>query len=89
MEAFTARTAVKYVAKAAVQLKAAQLAKTTMTDYTSLDEDGMTVKISSYLIGWYVSDKMKPLTDRMVDTTADFIAVMRAARAAKKTTEEK
>lgn len=86
--AFTARNVMKYVVKAAVHSAVAQRAEDIITDYTQFEEDDAVVKISSHCVGWYVSDKLKPVTDRMVDKTADFIAEKREARAAKKETEK-
>jgi len=37
----------------------------------------MIVNIGSHLAGWYVSDKLKPVTDKAVDTVADYIASKR------------
>jgi hypothetical protein len=84
MEAFTLRNAAKYVAKAIIHFETASLAETAITDHTRFEEDDMIVDISSHLAGWYVSDKLKPVTDKMVDKTADFIAAKREARKAKK-----
>jgi hypothetical protein len=86
---FNARNVAKYVAKAAVHGKVAQLTKDAITDYTKFEEDDTVVDISSHVAGWYVSEKLKPITDRMVDKTADFIADKRAKRAAKKEASEK
>lgn len=83
---FTARNVVKFVAKAAIAAKTAELAADAMVDYTALEEDSATVKIGSRVIGWYISDKLEPVTDKMVDKSADFIAAQRAKRQAKKNT---
>lgn len=74
---FTARNVAKYVVKAAVQAKVQTTARDTITDYTRFEEDDAVVKISSHLVAWYVSDKLKPYTDKAVDKTADFIAAKR------------
>lgn len=81
---FTPRNVVKYVAKAIVHSRVAQLTEDAITDYTRFEEDDTIVRISSNVVGWYVSDKLKPVTDRMVDKTADFIA---AKRGKQETTE--
>jgi hypothetical protein len=81
---FTPRNVAKFVVKAIVAGRAAQLAEDAITDYTRFEEDDMIVDISTSVIGWYVSDKLKPYTDKMVDKTADFIA---AKRGKKDTTE--
>lgn len=87
MEAFTARNAVKYVAKTIIASKTAEVAATTIADHTQFEEDDIAVKLSSGLIGWYVADKLKPVSDAVVDKAADKIAELRANRAAKKTTK--
>lgn len=85
---FTARNVVKYVVKATVHSAVAQRAEDIITDYTRFEEDDTVVKISSHLVGWYVSDKLKPVTDKMVDKTADYVAAKREARCSKKETKK-
>lgn len=81
---FTARNAAKFVLKAVVASKTKQVSEDIITDYTRFEEDDTVVNISGTLIGWYVSEKLQPVTDKMVDKTADYIAKKRAERAAKK-----
>lgn len=87
--AFTARNVAKYVVKAAIHGKVQQLTADAIVDYTRFEEDDKVVDISSHVVGWAVSDRLKPYTDKMVDKTADKIADVRAKRAAKKDTAEK
>lgn len=82
--AFTTRNVAKFVVKAIVAGRTARIAEDVITDYTRFEEDDMIVDISSSVVGWYVSDKLKPYTDKMVDKTADFIA---AKRGKQETTE--
>jgi hypothetical protein len=90
MEAFTARNAAKYVVQALVANKTSQIAEDVITDYSRFEEDDIVVDISSHLFGWYVSAKLRPVTDSMVDKTADFIVAKREQMKAKKdNTEEK
>lgn len=88
MEAFTARNVAKFVIKTAVSMKTAQLTEEAITDHTKFEEDDIIVHIGGGLVGWYVADKLKPITDSVVDKTADKIVALRANRAAKKETEE-
>jgi hypothetical protein len=81
---FTVRNVAKYAVKAAVQTKVAITTKHAIVDYTRFEEDDTVTSIGSHLVGWYVSDKVKPYTDKAVDKTADFITKKRAERAAKK-----
>lgn len=87
MSPFTPRNAAKYIAKAIVHGKVASVTEDIIIDYSRFEEDDTIVDISSHLVGWYVSDKLKPLTDKMVDKTADFVVAKRDARKAKKTPE--
>lgn len=86
MEAFTPRNVAKYVAKTLIAAKAAQLTEDAITNHTRFDDDDKIVNIGSGLVGWYVSDKLKPYSDKMVDKAADKIVELRANRAAKKDT---
>lgn len=81
---FTPRNVAKYVAKGIIYGKTAQLTKETIVDHTQFEDDDIIVTISGGLVGWYVSDKLKPVTDKMIDKTADFIVAKREARKAKK-----
>jgi hypothetical protein len=81
---FTARNASKYVVSAVVKLKVSRFTKDALTDYTSLEEDDNVVDIAGFLVGWYVSDKLRPITDTAVDKTADFVSAKRDAWKAKK-----
>jgi hypothetical protein len=81
---FTARNAAKFVLKAVVASKTKQVSEEIITDYTHFEEDDTVVTISGTLIGWYVSEKLQPVTDKIVDKSADFISRKRAERAAKK-----
>lgn len=84
MEAFTPRGAAKFVVKATIQLKTAQFVKDTAADHTRFEKDDTVVNITSGVVAWYVADKLKPYTDKMVDKAADKIVDYRAKKAAKK-----
>jgi hypothetical protein len=88
MPEFTPRNVAKFVAKAIVAGKTAQMTENALVDYTSLEEDSMTVDIAGGVVGWYVSDKLKPVTDAMVDKTADFVVARKNARQAKKNAKQ-
>jgi hypothetical protein len=81
---FTPRNVAKYVVRTVIFSKASQLAKDAIVDHTEFEDDDMTVKISGHLVGWAVSAKLKPYTDKMVDKTADYVNAKREARAAAK-----
>lgn len=81
---FTPRNVAKYVAKTIVYLKVTQLTEDAMTDYTRFEKDDLVVKIAPKVVAWYVSDKLKPATDKLVDKSADFIVAKWEARNTKK-----
>lgn len=85
---FTPRNVAKFVVKAAIAGKTAQFTEKTITDYTALDEDNFIVDITGGVVGWWLSDMLKPYTDKAVDKTADFLAAKRAAYKAKKIQKE-
>jgi hypothetical protein len=74
---FTARNVAKYAVKAIIHKKTADAATTIITDHTRFEEDDLVVELSAHTIGWAVSDKLKPYTDRMVDATADKLSSLR------------
>ena len=86
MEAFTPRNVAKFVVKTLVAGKAAAIAEDVIVSRTSLEEDTTIVDISSSLVGWYVSDRLQPYTDKIVDKTADWI-VARRKQSEKETAE--
>lgn len=84
LPAFTPRNVSKFIAKAVVAAKAASLTADAIDNYTEYDKDATIVDVGSQVVGWYVSEKLEPVTDRIVDTTADFVSERRAKRQAKK-----
>jgi hypothetical protein len=74
---FTPRNVAKWMVKATVQFKATKLVRNALVDYTEFESDDLVVKISSNVIGWGVSAKLQPVTDKLVDKTADFIVAKR------------
>lgn len=87
MPPFTTRNVMKYVAKALVASKAADLTSDAITDHTHFEEDDLTVDLGSKVIGWYISEKLEPYTDKMVDKAADFVSTLRTKKQDKNTTE--
>lgn len=77
MDPFTPRNAAKFVVTSIIKVKAAQKTEDLITDYTQFEEDDLVVDITGGLVGWWVGDKLKPYTDKMVDKTADFIVAKR------------
>jgi hypothetical protein len=81
---FTARNVAKFILKSIVATKTADLTAETIAEHTNFEEDDMVVDLGSKVFGWYVSDRLKPVTDKIVDSTADFVTEKREARKAKK-----
>ena len=84
---FTPRNVTKFVAKAAVAGYTAKFTANTVSDHTRFEEDDTLVDIGSTVVGWYVSEKLKPITDKVVDVTFDFVATQRAKHQDKKSAE--
>ena len=87
MKAFTPRNVAKFVVTCAIHGKVAQLSEDAITNYTQFEEDDKLIEFSGHLIGWFVSDRLKPHTDRMVDKTADWIVARKEKKNQKNTTE--
>ncbi len=81
---FTARNVTKFVARSIVAAKTAQLTAEAIADHTEYETDDTIVEIGSGVVGWYVAHKLQPVTDAVVDRTADFVTAKREARKAKK-----
>lgn len=81
---FTAREVSKFIVTSIVASKAAVIASDTITDHTHFEEDDLVVSIGSHVVGWYVGHTVKPLTDKIVDKTADFVTEQRIKRQIKK-----
>lgn len=85
----TTRTAAKWLLRAAVDLKMTQLTADTVDNYTRYEKNSIAVKLGSGLVGTVVSAKLSPITDKIVDTTADFTAAKWSAFRAKRNDKKK
>lgn len=85
---FTPRNVAKHVVKAAIAFKVSRTVKHTIDDYTRYDQDNFVVDQTGFVIGWYVSDKLKPYTDKAVDWTADRIVAYKDKKKSPDKTEE-
>lgn len=88
MPPFTPRNVTKFVIKSSVQFKTAALTRTAIAARTSLESNDLPVVVAGGVVGWYVSEKVSPVTDRAVDTTADFVISKRAHRRARKSAKK-
>lgn len=88
---FAPRAIAKTAVNILITAKVSDVASDVMVDYTALEEDSKTVQISSGLIGLYIASKLDPITDKIVDKTADLIIAANNKRKDKKKndTEEK
>lgn len=83
-DAFTARNATKFIVKSIVAHKTKGLVAATFADYTEYEEDAFGVQLGASVVGWAVSDKLKPVSDKIVDVSFDFVAERRNKRQLKK-----
>lgn len=81
---FAPRAIAKTAVNILITAKVSDVASDVMVDYTALEEDSKTVQISSGLIGLYIASKLDPITDKIVDKTADFIVAANNKRKDKK-----
>jgi hypothetical protein len=81
---FTTRNVAKFVAKSIVYYKTTKLTAETIEEHTQFEKDDMIVGLGASVVGWLVSDKLSPVTDKIVDKTADFVTEKRQARKDKK-----
>jgi len=92
MPKFTIRNVAKFVAKASIAAKVTSLTANLISEHTEYETDDTIVKIGSRLAGWYVCEKLEPVTDAIVDKTADVVTERReqhkAKKAEKKNTEK-
>lgn len=88
MEAFTKRNVAKYIVTALVAGKTAGLTRDAIADHTRFDRDDTVVEIVGTVVGWGVSQKVKPYTDRAVDKTADWYTTRKDKKNQDKTENE-
>jgi hypothetical protein len=84
MDNLTPRSVAKYVVEGYVAHRVGKTASNMISDYTRFDSDDFVVEMGSDVFGMIVANRVKPLTDRVVDKTADFIVAKREARRSKK-----
>lgn len=86
---FTPRNVAKFAVTFVIKAKVTKFAKDLAEDYTSHTSDDMIVKLGANVVGWGVSAKLMPLTDKVVDKTADFIVDKREQRKKDKDQKDK
>lgn len=83
------RDLAKWLLESAIAMKTAQVAADAIADYTRFDKDSLAVRLGTGAIGMVVSRKLEPVTDKIVDSTADFIVEKRIKFQAKKNAKKK
>lgn len=74
---FTARNVAKFIAKSLVAYKTAELTADVIAENTRYEPDDFVVDVGSKCVGWYISEKLDPVTSAIVDRSADFITEQR------------
>lgn len=77
---FTPRNVAKGVVITIIGSRVTTTTERTIANNTRFDEDDLIVEIPSYVISSYVTHKVKPYTDKMVDKTADWLVARRAKK---------
>jgi hypothetical protein len=83
------RDVAKWLLQSLIAMKTAQLAANATDNYTGFDKDSLAVKLGSGAIGMVVSRKLEPVTDKIVDSSADFIVEKWTKFRAKKNDKKK
>lgn len=66
------RSVAKWLLVSAIDLKTTSIVANTADNYTRFDRDDLIVKLGAGAVGMVVASGVKPVTDKIVDKTADF-----------------
>jgi predicted RNase H-related nuclease YkuK (DUF458 family) len=61
-------------ARMVVSANVASFASNQIEKHSDFDQDSLTNSVASSAIGWYAGMKLKPVTDKAVVATRDFVA---------------
>lgn len=86
---FTPRGVAKFSVSFIIKAKVAKKTAHFISERTSLESDSIAVGLGSALVGNFVGQSLRPLTDKMVDKTADFITQKRDERKSNKSEKDK
>jgi hypothetical protein len=78
------RNVAKFVVTTTIHVAVASPVRSAIADRTSASSTDIPVVVAGALVGYYASNAVKPLTDKMVDKTADFVNAKREARKARR-----
>ena len=83
------RQVAKWAVISAIDVTTTRFVANTAENYTRFDKDNLLVRLGSGAIGMVVCANVKPVTDKFVDKTADFVSSKRAEFVAKKNAKKK
>jgi hypothetical protein len=78
------RNVAKWLILSAIDLKTTQFVRDAADNYTRFNRDSTAVNLGAGAVGMVVAHACMPVADKIVDTSANFIAEQRAKRSAKK-----
>ena len=78
------RNVAKWLLAATIDLTVTRVVANTADNYTRFDKDSIAVKLGAGAVGMVVAANLKPVTDQVVDKSADFIVEQRIKFQAKR-----
>lgn len=81
---FDTRTIAKHLASSVLGIGIGTVVTKTADNHTNLKKDGYPVQIVGGLLAFVICTQFQPVTDKIVDSTFDFVAAKRQARKDKK-----
>jgi transcriptional regulatory protein LevR len=86
---FTPRNIAKFVVMTIIAGNIQHLTEAQIGNYTRFDKDSRTAEVVGGVVGWGISSKLKPVTDKIVDKTIDYAIAKNNERKAKKNDKKK
>lgn len=83
------RQVAKWVVISAIDVATTKSVANAADNYTRFQKNNMLVQLGSGAVGMIVCANLKPVTDKFVDKTADFIIIQRVKFQAKKNAKKK
>lgn len=81
---FTPRNVAKFVVKSTISVTVASRTRRAIADHSAFETTDTPVIVGAAVVGWYVSEKVRPVTDKAVDKTFDFASAKRDALRARR-----
>jgi hypothetical protein len=82
---YLTRSVAKWVVVSIIDVKTTQLTADAIADHSKYDKDDLLVRVGAGAVGFVVSARLKPVTDKMVDKATDFAHEQWTKRKSKKT----